>query len=233
MTNTYVVGDRTKEKIIKASKALFYEFGYNNTTYSQINQVTGLNRALIPYHFQSKKQLGNVVFDAMIASMHDALRDIVEGRSPEVGISIRMYAYYRIFVDRSMNRFVMELQREQTFNEEMPTMEEEFFRAATKEAETLSHRSFHYLSHFDAAMERELINMCYYTERQDLSEFIDELVEMEIRLVYGFLGFSKERIDAIIRESKDALLGCCFRVGPDFVVRREELENAKTEVKNI
>ncbi len=226
MPNTYVVGDKTKEKIVLASKELFYENGYTETTYSQINQATGLNRALIPYHFQSKKQLGNVVFDAMIASMQDELRDIVEGCSPEVGISIRMYAYYRIFVDRKMNRFVMELQREQTFNEEMPTMEEEFFRAATKEAGALSHRSFHYLSHFDAAMERELISMCYYTERKDLSAFIDELVEMEIRLVYGFLGFSKERIDAIIRESKDALSGYRFRAGSDFVVRREATENA-------
>ena len=51
----YKTGRNTKEKIIEASKSLFYEKGYNNTTFNEICAKAEVNSGLISYHFKGGK----------------------------------------------------------------------------------------------------------------------------------------------------------------------------------
>lgn len=56
--SNYAVGKETQKKIWKAGRKLFYEKGLDATTYDDISKAAGINRALIPYYFKTKHQLG-------------------------------------------------------------------------------------------------------------------------------------------------------------------------------
>lgn len=53
----YQNGIETREKILDACRKLFYEKGYDNTTFMDICRETGINQSAIHYHFKSKENL--------------------------------------------------------------------------------------------------------------------------------------------------------------------------------
>ena len=50
-------GEKTKQTILEVSNKLFYEKGYNATSFSQIVEATGLSKGNITYHFKSKQEI--------------------------------------------------------------------------------------------------------------------------------------------------------------------------------
>lgn len=53
----------TKDKILKAAEEIFGEKGFKSATVREICKKAGVNQALINYHFQSKKELYNELFE--------------------------------------------------------------------------------------------------------------------------------------------------------------------------
>lgn len=57
MTKAYENGMTTRKLILDASKKLFYEKGYHETSYEDICKVAHVNRGSIYYHFKEKENI--------------------------------------------------------------------------------------------------------------------------------------------------------------------------------
>ncbi len=66
-------GEALRQKIIAAADELFYQQGYENTSFSDIADVVGISRGNFYYHFKSKDEILNAVIDARIAGIEAML----------------------------------------------------------------------------------------------------------------------------------------------------------------
>ena len=97
MSTTYQTGNATKSKILTLSKLLFHQKGYAATTYTDISASANVNRALIPYHFQSKPILGKAVFQEILSQTHtklDTILDMSQFSADFAGMLHLMSFYY-------------------------------------------------------------------------------------------------------------------------------------------
>ena len=63
---TYEAGNKTKHKISECARGLFYQHGFNNTTYKQLGTVANVNLGMIVYHFKSLDNLADVVYQEIL-----------------------------------------------------------------------------------------------------------------------------------------------------------------------
>lgn len=66
-------GEQTKFNIIKAANKLFYQQGYHKTAFSDIVKEVGLSKGNITYHFKSKDDILQAVFQRRIIKTKDVL----------------------------------------------------------------------------------------------------------------------------------------------------------------
>ncbi|MBR1599607.1 MAG: TetR/AcrR family transcriptional regulator [Lachnospiraceae bacterium] len=114
MAGTYQAGDRTKSEILEGSKKLFYKKGYTDTTYNDISELLGINRALIPYHFKSKQTLALTVYNEIIdhvAARADELLDTAS-MSDDLSAAFHLIIFYRLFVSKQFTNLVCQLLKE-------------------------------------------------------------------------------------------------------------------------
>ncbi|NOX90914.1 MAG: TetR/AcrR family transcriptional regulator [Gammaproteobacteria bacterium] len=62
-------GEALRQRIVVAADNLFYQQGYENTSFSDIADVVGISRGNFYYHFKSKDEILNAVIDARIAGI--------------------------------------------------------------------------------------------------------------------------------------------------------------------
>ncbi len=111
MAGTYIVGDKTKAAILKGSRKLFYKKGYTSTTYNDISALLNINRALIPYHFNTKLALAVSVYNEIIniaIDEADGLLDINE-LSDDLVSAFHIIIFYRLFSNKHLREFSCDL----------------------------------------------------------------------------------------------------------------------------
>jgi len=64
-----------RQRIITAADELFYQQGYENTSFSDIADVIGISRGNFYYHFKSKDEILSAVIDARIAGIEVMLEE--------------------------------------------------------------------------------------------------------------------------------------------------------------
>jgi len=62
-------GEALRQRIIAAADELFYQQGYEHTSFSDIADVVGISRGNFYYHFKSKDEILNAVIGARIAGI--------------------------------------------------------------------------------------------------------------------------------------------------------------------
>jgi len=67
-------GDQIKQRIINAADQLFYQNGYEKTSFSDIANTISISRGNFYYHFKSK----NEILNAVIQSRFDAVNTLLE-----------------------------------------------------------------------------------------------------------------------------------------------------------
>ncbi|MCR9215526.1 MAG: TetR/AcrR family transcriptional regulator [Proteobacteria bacterium] len=73
----------TREKIVEAADALFYEQGYEHTSFADIAKTVAISRGNFYYHFKSKDEILDAVIDVRLANTQLMLDGWeVEGSSP-------------------------------------------------------------------------------------------------------------------------------------------------------
>jgi AcrR family transcriptional regulator len=68
----------SKLKILKAAEKLFAENGFNGARVDDIAKMAGVNKALIYYYFNSKKDILNELFNKLIKDMVNLTYNMVE-----------------------------------------------------------------------------------------------------------------------------------------------------------
>lgn len=78
------MGNRhTKDQIVNAADQLFYEQGFEHTSFSQIAEAVGISRGNFYYHFKSKDDILDAVIDLRLSRTSAMLRDWeIKGETP-------------------------------------------------------------------------------------------------------------------------------------------------------
>ena len=66
-------GENNRTRIIEAADQLFYKRGYNQTSFSDIADITGIPRGNFYYYFKTKDDILAAVVEARVKHYHEAL----------------------------------------------------------------------------------------------------------------------------------------------------------------
>ncbi len=67
-------GDNNRQRIIEAADQLFYTRGYNQTSFRDISDMTGIPRGNFYYYFKTKDEILNAVIDHRLTGIQNYLR---------------------------------------------------------------------------------------------------------------------------------------------------------------
>lgn len=74
----------TREKIVTSADRLFYERGFETTSFSDVAEVVGISRGNFYYHFKTKDEILDAVIERRIKDRHDMLSGWIEnGQTPK------------------------------------------------------------------------------------------------------------------------------------------------------
>lgn len=104
-------GVDTREKILEAADELFAQVGYDAATTRDIAERSGVNKALIHYHFKSKEALLESVLDRYYEKLGLALNDSLQGEGAVLERSKGLIDTYVDFLSENRN-FARTVQRE-------------------------------------------------------------------------------------------------------------------------
>jgi AcrR family transcriptional regulator len=71
-------GDASREKILTAAEKLFAEHGFDKTTVDSIAAQAGINKALIYYHFDSKTEIIQTIYERILEEIENTGSKSVE-----------------------------------------------------------------------------------------------------------------------------------------------------------
>ena len=71
-------GDGNRQRIIEAADQLFYVRGYNQTSFRDISEVTGIPRGNFYYYFKTKDDILDAVVETRVKTFSDMLRQCEE-----------------------------------------------------------------------------------------------------------------------------------------------------------
>lgn len=111
-------GERKKQLIIDTCKRLFYQKGYNNTTYEMICESADIAPGSITYHFSSKKDIAILIANENTAKLREYAASFV--REEDVGhwtftSVVIWFRWFFFLVDPSLRRFFSELYIDATY----------------------------------------------------------------------------------------------------------------------
>ena len=216
--SNYAVGKETRKKIWKASRNLFYEKGLNATTYDDISKAAGINRALIPYYFKTKHQLGRGVFQEITEEFYKELDKAIDMAqySQQLQNNIQSFGYYRLLRNEQYGRFAAQIFMNEVLTDDMTQSENDYIRAYIRQDTNLTEKEIAILSRLDYGIEREIINLIQGNEKQ---AGIDEICIMELRMLLQYCGYSEEEISELAKKTVEVLNQCRFEVESGFRIR--------------
>lgn len=102
----------TREKILKTSLAMFGEIGFDGARVDKIAERAGINKAMIYYHFKSKKELYHEVVHYTVSIVAESVKKNIRDEKTLEGILKEIANTYSIFFTKNVNLrqiFVREL----------------------------------------------------------------------------------------------------------------------------
>lgn len=213
MATTYSSGNKTKEKIIKATRILLYKKGFSNTTYDDISNATKINRALIPYHFKSKQQLGQIIYSQIITDFFSSLDSILDVKefSADFVSTLHITAYYQLLTDSSFVQFVNELQNDISFSSFMEQSEYELMEGLIQKSNKLSPTEKSILLTSAVGMKKELIRMVN-NKKAD----VNDIAKMQLYMLLSYCGYSKKKIEELYDSAMQVIHMFTFQITSDF-----------------
>lgn len=218
---TYSVGDETKESILNVCRKLFYEKGFENTSYDDICRDAGVNRGLIPYHFKSKSNIAGIIFEEIITRLDEEAEKVLNIEDQNVFYVITELLLFReARSNKNFCRFYSEVENSNdcyavTLKSQIELIES-ILRYNHMELEEPVLRT---IGCMYEGTERELIQNIY---REYLTEPIDKIVYRDIYFVYSSLGFHRKDIDALFEKALSAANQYKMVIKEGFVLTIQE-----------
>lgn len=210
----------SQDKIVEASAKLFYENGYNNTSFRNIAEACDITKGLITYHFESKAKLAKkVIFDynigiknmieekiIILQTNYDALTNMII----EALALNEMY-----YTDTRARRFFLEYLDSGFANQyidafagfyKMINRQYQFDRSATEFKMLSTSQMFTALS----------LLYSYFTGGLDCS--YDEYVAYSLKLQLRILGLSEKKSDDIFTQATHLKHRINYQIKPYFKI---------------
>ena len=103
----YETGLDTKIRILEACKVLLYQKGYDKTTFKALGEKADVNQGLLVYHYKTKNNLANHVFQAVMTELMEAVEAEFPDSEQLVQYFISDYLYFRlIYEDEHFRDFI-------------------------------------------------------------------------------------------------------------------------------
>lgn len=218
MSNTYLTGEKTKRKILKESKKLFFKNGFTDTTYDDISNAAKVNRALIPYHFKSKQVLGQEIYCNIIDEFSNTINDIldIDQFSPDFVSILHFIAYFRLLGNNSrLSRFVFQLLTDGTDSVFSTEKEKELLLGFGSKFSQLQEEEQAILVQLNIGMKKESVRMIYFSN-EDTD--IDQIARMNMQMLLGYAGYSKRKADELIAAAFEVINLFSFHVKSGFTI---------------
>lgn len=216
MATTYNAGNLTKEKIINVTKNLLYKQGFTKTTYDDISNAAGINRALIPYHFKSKQMLGETIYSEIISNFlerFDSILDIIEF-SPDFISILHITAYYQLLMDEHFAQFVNELQADKDFSSFMQKSEALLLDGLLNKNTRLSDSEITILLSSAIGMKKELFYLV-----STIGIDVNEAAKLQLYMLLSYTGYSKKKIEDLYDSAMQVINMLQFKITKDFQIK--------------
>lgn len=219
MSNTYASGEQTKRNILNESKKLFYRQGYKETTYSDICKAANINRALIPYHFNSKQILGLEIYHQIMTEFYSLIDNTLNSAQFDTDFIniLHMITYYRLLADNpSFLKFVSELQSEN--NATLFTLEEEqkWIAGLGTRFTNLNVNELTMLSQMHIGMHKESISLL---DKADNHTDSDTISKVQLHMLMRYVGYSTKKIDELTEAAIAVANLLNFQIQTDFSIK--------------
>lgn len=111
-------GIRTKELIVNTAKKLFYEYGYDDVSITQICQEADITRTKFFYYFKNKEEIADFVCNEVLRNCEIKYFNIVlklYSKNLAVGVGVAIYVYFAsIMENENLLRFYSEVLKSNT-----------------------------------------------------------------------------------------------------------------------
>lgn len=103
-------GEQTRRQIYNTAKELFYEKGFDGTSYADIHHSLNINKGLIPYHFKSKYALARMIYDEVELTLDQIISENLPQEPKIVQSFGAVYTFQKLIRSNScFGRFCYEL----------------------------------------------------------------------------------------------------------------------------
>ncbi len=216
MANTYQTGDATKANILLTSKRLFFQKGYIATTYTDISNEAGVNRALIPYHFKNKSVLGSAVYQEILQdafSLLDNILDMEQFSSDFVGM-LHLMTFYHLSKIPSFSRFCVQVLKDAGNTLFHIENEKQELQQISRKIAQLPESQLDLLAHMNIGIKQQMMQYLY--EHKDTS--IKEIANTHTALILSYTGQSRKKTEELIEAACEILDLISFEFNDDFEV---------------
>lgn len=199
MSTTYQTGNATKENILQQSRLLFYQKGYQATTYTDISLAAGVNRALIPYHFQNKSTLGKAVYREILAqacTLLDNILDIQQFSSDFAGM-LHLMVFYHLLENDKFSRFCIQLSEDAGNNFFDSEMEQSELSPFIHPSAALSPDTIELLEHMHMGIKQQMIQYIHLHSNTDTMS----IAKMHMKLLLRYTGHSPKKCDELVESA--------------------------------
>lgn len=210
----YQAGEETRRKILEAAKTIFYQRGYEEASYTAIAGKAGVNRGLIPYHFNSKLDLALAVYDSFMEDYVRTRDEIAKDCSKEEQLVIDILYYYRLAEDDNVLRFLSFIMGEEAYRERIIWGEEIVYRRALLPEMNYTEEEWEYLICMIVGMAGETIRMMCRKKYEN----IRELPRTMLQLFFPALGYSVEYANKVFEAASSLLDQYEFQVTENFEI---------------
>lgn len=214
-----------KEQILKVANQLFYEQGYKKTYLDQIAEICGITKPLISYYYKSKSSLARAVSDTFLFELKNkvALKlytDYFKDRKTDLQVStaVEIRLYNQMFLaDPKAMRFLKELADDKY---------EDLFSQDSIRLYKIHDRRYHLglnddideLAMIANAARGASFSVLWAYDRGEFNCSQEDCLDYIARLNFVLMHIDKNRIDAILAESKEVLKQVPFSFKPYFQI---------------
>ncbi|WP_303870341.1 TetR/AcrR family transcriptional regulator [Acetobacterium wieringae] len=214
-----------KEQILQVASQLFYEQGYKKTYLDQIAAICEITKPLISYYYKSKSSLARAVSDTFLFELKNkvALKlytDYFKERKADLQVStaVEIRLYNQMFLaDPKAMRFLKELADDKY---------EDLFSQESIRLYKIHDRRYHLNINADTdelamianAARGASFSVLWAYDRGEFNCTQEDCLDYIARLNFVLMNVDKERIDAILAESKEVLKRVPFTFKPYFQI---------------
>ena len=207
-----------KKNIIETVEKLFYEQGFDKTTYKQISSILDISPGSLSYHFDTKAEIGNIVYINYMQQYYNNnvmryLLNKYDSYSPKLASAIEMRLQLMVFKDdKNVIRFYKELFNSQPLSGANITMSQYtllnndyFLGEESKEPDMRT---------IAAKGASVALITSYYEGIIDVP--FDEFVDYKVVTVLKTTGIEDETAKALLKQSKEIVEGMNIEIQPYF-----------------